>query len=100
MGINDHEGTKEGLTMIKGVIEQIIPHKQAVLLLGEDEEEVVIPCSMLPRGAKEGDWVKVERLEGAITRVEMDPEETAKTKARISAKLESLRSGKESKYKR
>ena len=86
--------------MEKGVIDRIVAGRHAVLLVGDDEKEMVIPIIMLPAGLKEGDWVKVEWQNGQIRRVERDPDETAERKKGIAAKLNLLKKGQHSKFKK
>lgn len=86
--------------MQTGVIDRIVAGQHAVLLIGEDEKEVVVPTLLLPLGAKEGDWVKVEWQDGQIVRVEADQEETAERKKKLEAKLALLKKGQRSKFKK
>ena len=86
--------------MEKGVIDRIVAGRHAVLLVGDDEKEMVIPIIMLPAGLKEGDWVKVEWQNGQIRRVERDPDETEERKKGIAAKLNLLKKGQHSKFKK
>jgi hypothetical protein len=65
--------------------------KQAVLLV--DDKPLVFPKSLLPKAAKEGDWLQVDIEEGRLLSAKIDPEEKAKMAARIKEKLARLRRG-------
>ena len=65
----------------------------AVLLVGEKERQVVVPRKSLPRGVKEGHWLKINIEEESLVSAAIDEEETARTKQRIAEKLERLRRG-------
>lgn len=62
----------------------------AVLLVGEEEREIVVPLAKLPKGAKAGDWLKVTLVKDQIAGAEMDAEETARRRARIQAKMDQV----------
>ena len=65
----------------------------AVLLVGKNERRVNVPRQDLPRGAREGHWLRV-RFEGSqVVSAEIDEEETARARDRIASKLEQLRKG-------
>ena len=55
----------------------------AIVLFGNEEIKVDIPKELLPKGSKEGSWLKVY--------FELDLEETKKREDRIKAKLEKLK---------
>ena len=77
--------------MDKAVVDRIVDRRHAVLLVGEDEVEKIVSIAKLPPGAGEGTWLRVE-FEGAeLVAAEVDAEETARVKARITAKMERLR---------
>ncbi len=63
-----------------------------VLLVGEDEQEFIVPLERLPEGAKSGSWLRVE-VEGSeltVPGIDQDEEEEA-VKQRIEDKLARLR---------
>jgi len=64
-----------------------------VLLVGDDERRIDVPRQLLPKGAKEGDWLQVEMEGNQIGSATVDREETARARKRIQAKLEKLRRG-------
>jgi hypothetical protein len=65
----------------------------AVLLVGKDERRVNVPRKQLPRGAREGHWLKVEFEDDGSVSAVIDHEETARTRERIQEKLARLRRG-------
>lgn len=62
----------------------------AVLLVGEQEQEVVVPLVGLPAGVQAGDWLQVELQEGIVLRARQDPQETERRRQRMKAKLRDL----------
>ncbi len=65
----------------------------AVLLIGEDEQRMNVPRKDLPRGAREGHWLRIELDGDQIVSMEIDEQETARATKRIASKLERLRKG-------
>ncbi|MDW7674673.1 MAG: DUF3006 domain-containing protein [Bacillota bacterium] len=55
----------------------------AVVLVGEDEVHVNMPKSLLPHGAREGSWLKLN--------IELDPEATERQREKISELLAKLK---------
>jgi hypothetical protein len=51
-----------------------------MVLFGDDEVKVNIPKKILPKGAKEGSWLKVS--------IDLDKEGTMKQEEKIRAKLD------------
>ncbi len=68
--------------MVKAVIDRI-EGNIAIVLMGDDEIQVDIPKTSLPKGCKEGDWLTVS--------FELDPKETSDRKERISQLLSKLK---------
>jgi hypothetical protein len=66
----------------------------AVILVGEEEEKLVVPRSSLPSGTKEGHWLKVEIEDDRLISAIIDEDETNQAKIRIAEKLAKLRQGK------
>lgn len=77
--------------MEKAVVDRIVDKRHAVLLVGENEAEKIVSVDKLPPGAGEGIWLRVEFEGDELVAVEVDAEETARVKARITAKMERLR---------
>lgn len=76
--------------MEKAVVDRI-EEGQAVILVGEAEDEVVLPVAELPGGTGEGVWLRIERDGERVVQVQLDPEETERASERIRQKLERLR---------
>ncbi len=75
----------------KAVVDRIEEGRQAVLLVGEDEREFVVPVAQLPEGAGAGAWLRV-RLEGAeLTVLGIDQGEEEAARQRIEDKMARLR---------
>jgi hypothetical protein len=66
---------------------------KAVVLVGEEEEELVVDRGKLPSGTREGDWLKADVQDDVLLAAELDPQGTANARARIAEKLERLRRG-------
>lgn len=77
--------------MNRAVIDRIVDGKYAVLLIGENEEEKIISCSLLPEGVIEGSWVKIQFEGDQLTSIEIDQQETEHRKKRIADKMNLLR---------
>ncbi|MBE3575981.1 MAG: DUF3006 domain-containing protein [Firmicutes bacterium] len=67
----------------------------AVVLVGEKEQEFVLPRARLPKGAREGSWLQVRLDGGAIGPIRLDPAATAAARERVAAKLAKLRQASE-----
>lgn len=75
----------------KAVLDRIEDQQHAVLLVGEQQHERVVPANTLPAGTKPGDWLRV-RFEGdAVLAISVDLQETEQTQQRIADKLARLR---------
>ena len=77
---------------MKAVIDRFEADK-AVLLVGEEQDALVVPRKSLPQGVKEGHWLKVDVEDDRVLSAEIDEEETARAKERIKEKLAKLRRG-------
>ena len=77
---------------VKAVVDRFEGDK-AVILVGEEEEQLVVDRGKLPAGTKEGDWLKVDVEDDVLIQAELDPEATQSAQARIADKLASLRRG-------
>lgn len=77
---------------VKAVVDRFEGDK-AVVLIGEEEEALVVDRAKLPGGTKEGDWLKADVQDDVLIAAELDPEETARAQERIAEKLERLRRG-------
>jgi hypothetical protein len=75
----------------RAVLDRIEDGTLAVLLVGEDQKERIVPVDQLPAGVAPGAWLRV-RFEGDSLRwAEVDAAETEQARARIADKLERLR---------
>jgi hypothetical protein len=77
---------------MKAVIDRFEGDK-AVLLVGEEQDALVVPRAKLPKGVKEGHWLKVDVEDDRVLSAEIDEEETSRAKERIDEKLARLRRG-------
>lgn len=76
----------------RAVIDRIVDERHAVLLIGKDEVEAVLPVADLPSGSRSGDWLFVTHDEGGQVRVlGKDEEATGKAEGRVASKLDELR---------
>ena len=73
----------------KAVVDRFEGSK-AVILVGEEEEQLVVDREQLPPDTREGQWLRVEVRDEVLIRAEGDEEETARMKARIATKLDML----------
>lgn len=75
----------------QAVIDRIVDGRHAVLLVGEQEAERVVPRERLPHGSGPGMWLRV-RFEGdQLVEAMIDEAETERARARVHEKLEALR---------
>lgn len=76
----------------RAVVDRIIDGTHAVLLVGEDETEQVVPSEQLPDETTEGTWLLITRDDdGRIVAIETDESSTAEVEERIASKLDRLR---------
>lgn len=76
----------------RAVIDRIVDGTHAVLLIGDDETEQVIPAEQLPDNAIEGTWLLIARDDtGRVVEVSVDEEETREVQKRLESKLDQLR---------
>lgn len=76
----------------KAVIDRFEGDK-AVLLVGEEEDRLIVPRTLLPPRVKEGDWLQVDVEDDRVLSAAIDDDETASAKQRIAEKLARLRRG-------
>jgi hypothetical protein len=74
----------------KAVIDRFEGEK-AVLLVGEEQDKLIVLKSFLPKTAKEGDWLNVEVEDDRVLSASIDTGKTNAMKTRIANKLDSLR---------
>lgn len=74
----------------KAVIDRIEGSK-VVLAVGSERDQYEITKSILPAGAREGDWLIIEIADDHISSAELDKNARSASEARISSKLDQLR---------
>jgi hypothetical protein len=79
--------------MIKKAVVDRFEENQAVLLMGEEQETLVVLRSSLPAEVKEGDWIKVNIDDDKEYCFTIDHQTTTETKKRMLRKLNNLRKG-------
>ena len=75
------------------VVDRVVDHNYAVLLVGSDEREWVVESADLPPGSDEGAWLRIIRDGGcdAPPVLALDHEKTREARASIAAKRALLR---------
>jgi hypothetical protein len=73
----------------KAAVDRLEGHL-AVLLVGEEEREMVVPLHHLPHGVQPGDWLEVTIEEGRLVAAVLDPQETQARRRRMEEKLRRL----------
>lgn len=81
---------------MRAVIDRIVDGTHAVLLVGEEETELVMPVNNLPAGAREGTWLSLRQdpATGAWSCPDLgedDARQEAAMRDRISDKMARLR---------
>lgn len=77
---------------MKAVLDRIVDGTHAVLLVGEDEEELILQVSALPGEAKAGAVYEVTLDNGTIRTIQLlDPDAAQENERRIASKLDLLR---------
>lgn len=74
----------------KAVLDRVID-ENAILLVGNEEEEMIVSAADLPEGIQEGDRLVVTFDEQQIVALEYDEEATIEAKTRIQNKMALLR---------
>lgn len=77
---------------LKAVIDRIEEGKWAVLLVGQEQTERIVPVEQLPEDAMEGSWLRLQLDEETIRGIVVDAEETSALRSRMASKLDQLRS--------
>lgn len=72
------------------VLDRIVDGVHAVLLVGEKQEERVVPVERLGR-VREGDWLRVCFCGPVLVAAEPDPTATQRARERIAQKMARLR---------
>jgi hypothetical protein len=80
------------MTTIKGVLDRFEGDWAVIQLLNVGESQNLLR-NLLPRTAKEGDYLQLKIEDGEIVGVYLDPEATEAAQKRIEEKLNRLRRG-------
>ncbi len=75
----------------KAVLDRIEEGQHAVLLVGEEEREFIVPVERLPEGAKAGSWLRVQVDGESLTILGVDQGEEEAARLRIEDKMARLR---------
>ena len=75
----------------KAVIDRIEDNTWAVLLIGQEQTEKIVPVEQLPKEAKAGTWLRLRLEEDKIQEIIVDAEETTALRGRVASKLDKLR---------
>lgn len=75
----------------KAVLDRIEDQQHAVLLVGEQERERIVPVSALPADAKPGQWLRIRIRGDKVTEIMIDSEQTQRVEQRVADKLARLR---------
>lgn len=76
----------------RAVIDRVEDGELAVLLVGQEQRELVVPVSQLPDGARAGVWLVIETQDDRLVSAALDPGAEAEARERISEKMRRLRS--------
>lgn len=74
----------------QAVLDRIV-EKQAVLLVGDNELEKIVPASSLPPGCKPGSWLRLDSDHNGNLRIQIDIEATQQAARRIADKVNRLK---------
>jgi len=77
--------------MAKQTVLDRIVGQQAVLLVGENEVEKIVPVSNLPFGCKPGCWLRLESDQNGKLSIQIDTEATEQAALRIADKVNRLK---------
>lgn len=75
----------------RAVIDRIVDGHTAVLLVGGEETELLLPVDALPQGAADGTWVVLDMSTDPPTVVGIDEQLTQRRFDELSARLETIR---------
>lgn len=76
----------------QAVIDRFVDDAHAVLLVGEQEIERIVPVTALPPGAQPGAWLNVRFDGDTLVEAVIDAAETERVRERLSEKMDRLRS--------
>jgi hypothetical protein len=85
----------EAVPADRAVVDRIVDHATAVLLVGPDEREVHVDPDVLPDGATDGTWLVVDPTTSPVDVLGVDDELTRRRADDISARMRRLREGRQ-----
>ncbi len=65
--------------------------ENAILLVGDEQDRLIVPINDLPAGTKEGNWLQVEYADDRILSATLDLAATEAAKKSIADKMAKLR---------
>lgn len=74
----------------RAVIDRIVDGEHAVILVGNEEQEIVYPAKELPPAAKEGSVLQVILENGVIEQIELDETDTEQTRKSVMEQMNRL----------
>lgn len=75
----------------RAVVDRIEDGDLAVVLVGDDEVEYIVPRLELPDGTEAGSVLRVVIEEGRLVNARLDDEDTEQTRQRVDDKMRKLR---------
>lgn len=75
----------------RAVVDRIEDGDLAVVLVGDDEVEHILPRNELPDGSEAGSVLRVSIEDGRIVNARLDAEDTDQTRQRVDDKMRKLR---------
>jgi hypothetical protein len=75
----------------RAVVDRIEDGDLAVVLVGDDEVEHIVPRNELPEGSEAGSVLRVTIEDGRIVNPQLDVEDTEATEKRVGDKMRKLR---------
>jgi hypothetical protein len=75
----------------RAVVDRIEDGDLAVVLVGDDEVEHIVPRNELPEGTEAGSVLRVDVEDGRIVNARLDDEDTEQTRQRVDDKMRKLR---------
>lgn len=73
------------------VVDRIVDDVHAVLLVGAEELERIVPVDELPPGTREGTWLRVVFDGDELVSAVIDAEGTGEVGRRVASKMDALR---------
>ncbi|MBB5174701.1 DUF3006 domain-containing protein [Texcoconibacillus texcoconensis] len=86
--------------MEKAVIDRVVDEQYVVLLVGDEQEELIVSTEELPQNTKEGALLSIKREGNQVKNITVNEEETKSARDRIANKKAQLRKRKGSQFKR